>query len=121
MREVSKEYPFDAARKFHETLGPNASRRIYGYCLHTEFVVRADADPESGTVVDLGLLGRAMEKARDRFDCSLLVDINDRGLGTMEKLFSWIWRKLRPVVCLILWRVNVFRDSDSGACGAEAA
>lgn len=123
MHELSKEFRFDAAHTLHRTVDTEPSRRIHGHSYRAEVVVRGNADPESGMVIDLGLLDRALEEARDGLDHRFLDEINDLGPATMENLSTWIWRKLQPV-CPNLWRVTVRRDSDNGACsyyGAEAA
>jgi 6-pyruvoyltetrahydropterin/6-carboxytetrahydropterin synthase len=115
MYEVSKEFRFDAAHTLQRAVGIEPSRRIHGHSYRAEVVVRGRPDPNSGMVIDLGLLDQALDDARDGLDHRFLDEINDLGPATMENLSSWIWRKLAPT-CSNLWRVTVRRDSDSGSC-----
>jgi len=80
-----------------------------------EVAVRGVPDRETGMIVDLGLLERAMMEARDALDHRFLDEMNDLGPATMENLSAWIWRKLEPV-CSGLFRVTVYRDSSGEAC-----
>lgn len=115
MFELSKEFRFDAAHTLERRTEAEGSRRIHGHSYRAEVVVRGRPNPETGMVIDLGLLDRALEEARDGLDHRFLDEINDLGPATMENLSAWIWRKLLPI-CPNLWRVTVRRDSDSGAC-----
>jgi 6-pyruvoyltetrahydropterin/6-carboxytetrahydropterin synthase len=121
MYELSKEFRFDAAHTLQRAVDVEPSRRIHGHSYRAEVVIRGRPDPESGMVIDLGLLVQALEEVRDGLDHRFLDEINDLGPPTMENLSAWIWRKVAPV-CPNLWRVTVRRDSDHGACtfyGAE--
>jgi 6-pyruvoyltetrahydropterin/6-carboxytetrahydropterin synthase len=66
-------------------------------------------------IMDLGLLERALDAARQDLDHRFLDEIKDLGPATMENLSVWIWRRIEPA-CPSLWRVTVRRDSDQGAC-----
>ena len=79
--------------------------------------------PVTGMIVDLGLLERSMEDARDALDHRFLDEINDLGPATMENLSRGIWDRLHPVVHN-LHRVSVHRDSSGETCsywGEEAS
>ena len=115
MYELSKEFRFDAAHTLQRAVDAEPSRRIHGHSYRAEVVIRGRPDAQSGMVMDLGFLERAMEETRDGLDHRFLDEINDLGPATMENLSAWIWRKLHPV-CPNLWRVTVRRDSDNGAC-----
>jgi 6-pyruvoyltetrahydropterin/6-carboxytetrahydropterin synthase len=115
MYELSKEFRFDAAHTLQRAVDAEPSRRIHGHSYRAEVVIRGRPDAETGMVMDLGLLERAMQEARDGLDHRFLDEIKDLGPATMENLSAWIWRKLHPV-CPNLWRVTVRRDSDNGGC-----
>src|SRR5262249_4538000 len=72
--------------------------------------IRGMPDQASGMLMDLGLLQRALDDARDALDHRFLDEINDLGPATMENLSAWIWRRLAPAVPKLA-RVTVFRDS----------
>ncbi len=115
MFELSKQFRFDAAHTLERSIETESSRRIHGHSYRAEVTVRGRPDPVSGMVVDLGVLERAMDEARDALDHRFLDEINDLGPATMENLSSWIWQRLKPNITN-LFKVSVFRDSSGEAC-----
>ncbi|OJW60455.1 MAG: 6-carboxytetrahydropterin synthase QueD [Sphingomonadales bacterium 63-6] len=123
MFELSKQFRFDAAHTLDRVIETESSRRIHGHSYRAEVFVRGRPDPATGMVVDLGLLQRTMEGARDALDHRFLDEINDLGPATMENLSRWIWNRLSPVIGN-LHKVTVYRDSSGEACsfwGEEVA
>jgi 6-pyruvoyltetrahydropterin/6-carboxytetrahydropterin synthase len=122
MFELSKQFRFESAHTLRrdadaETSGEaklKASRRIHGHSYRAEVVVRGEADPNTGMVVDFGVLERAVEAARLGLDHHFLDDVPDLGPATMENLCIWIWRKVSS--CAGLVRVSVYRDSTGETC-----
>ena len=77
--------------------------------------IRGVPDKASGMLMDLGLLERALDDARNALDHRFLDEINDLGPATLENLCAWIWRRLTPAVP-DLARVTVYRDSSGDTC-----
>lgn len=115
MFELSKQFRFDAAHTLERSIDTESSRRIHGHSYRAEVTVRGRPDPVTGMIVDLGLLERSMEDARDALDHRFLDEINDLGPATMENLSRWIWDRLHPVVHN-LHRISVHRDSSGETC-----
>ena len=115
MYELSKRFYFDAAHTLRRDIDTESSLRIHGHSYRAEVTVRGTPDPESGMLVDLGLLERKLAEARDALDHRFLDEINDLGPATMENLCAWIWRKLCDEVTN-LSKVSLFRDSSGDAC-----
>ena len=115
MFEISKQFWFEAAHTLVRSVDAVPSRRIHGHSYRAEVTIRGEADPETGMVVDFGLLQRALEEARDALDHRFLDEVPDLGPATMENLSVWIWRKVAPV-CPGLCRVTVYRDSNGDRC-----
>ena len=115
MFELSKQFRFESAHTFDGTVGGEASRRIHGHSYRAEVVVRSRADPKSGMVLDLGLLGQALEDVRLGLDHHFLNEVPDLGPATMENISVWIWRKVAGT-CGGIARVTVYRDSTGEAC-----
>ena len=113
--ELSKEFRFDAAHTLNRSVDVEPSRRIHGHSYRAEVVVRGRPDPATGMLIDLALLTRKLEQARDGLDHRFLDEVADLGPATMENLAAWIWRKLAADIPN-LWRVTVRRDSDAGSC-----
>ncbi len=115
MFELSKQFRFDAAHTLERSIQTESSRRIHGHSYRAEVTVRGRPDPETGMIVDLGLLEASMEDARNVLDHRFLDEINDLGPATMENLSRWIWDRLKPVVTN-LFKVSIYRDSSGEAC-----
>lgn len=112
MWELTKSFRFDAAHTLKRSIDAESSRRIHGHSYRAEVTLRGEPDPETGMVVDFGLLERTLAEARDRLDHHMLDDIPDLGPATMENLAAWIWRRLAPVTKGLV-KVTVHRDSNS--------
>ena len=115
MYELSKQFRFEAAHTLERTIEPESSRRIHGHSYRAEVTVRGEPDTETGMLVDLGELERALMAARDGLDHRFLDDVPDLGPATMENLSAWIWRRLAPLA-VGLSRVTVYRDSTGDSC-----
>lgn len=115
MYELAKQFRFEAAHTLRRAVETESSRRIHGHSYRAEVVVAGEPDPDSGMVMDLGLLERAIDGARAVLDHQFLDDVPDLGPATIENLAAWIWRKLAPA-CPGLARVTVYRDSSGDSC-----
>lgn len=115
MFELSKQFRFEAAHTLHRAIDAAPSQRIHGHSYRAEVVIQGRAHAENGMVMDLGLLERALDDARDGLDHRFLDDIQDLGPATIENLSAWIWNKVAPV-CPGLAKVTVYRDSSGDAC-----
>ena len=110
MFEISKQFWFEAAHTLERTVEVDPSRRIHGHSYRAEVMLRGTPDPKSGMIMDLTLLERLLDDAREGLDHRLLDDVPDLGPATMENLAVWIWRKVEPR-CPGLVKVTVYRDS----------
>ncbi len=115
MFELSKQFRFESAHTLDRAVDGEASRRVHGHSYRAEVVVRGQADPTTGMVVDLGALERALEDIRHGLDHHFLNDVPGLGPATMENISVWIWRKFAKT-CGAIARVTVYRDSTGEAC-----
>jgi 6-pyruvoyltetrahydropterin/6-carboxytetrahydropterin synthase len=115
MFELSKQFRFDAAHTLRREVDAEPSRRIHGHSYRAEVTVRGRPDPETGMIVDLGLLERKLEEAREALDHRFLDEMDDLGPATMENLAAWIWHRLQPSLGGLA-RVTVHRDSSGETC-----
>jgi 6-pyruvoyltetrahydropterin/6-carboxytetrahydropterin synthase len=115
MFELSKQFRFEAAHTLERAIDAEGSRRIHGHSYRAEVVIRGEADPKTGMVVDLGLFERALDVARLGLDHHFLDDVSGLGPATLENLSVWIWRQVCGT-CGPLARVTVYRDSTGEAC-----
>lgn len=115
MHELSKQFRFDAAHTLDRIVQTESSRRIHGHSYRGEVTLQGRPNPETGMIVDVGILERELEGVRDALDHRFLDDINDLGPATMENLCKWIWDRLKPELPA-LSKVSVYRDSHGDAC-----
>jgi 6-pyruvoyltetrahydropterin/6-carboxytetrahydropterin synthase len=115
MYEISKQFRFESAHTLERSVDTAGSRRIHGHSYRAEVTMRGLPDPETGMIVDLGLLERTLETVRGALDHHFLNDVDGLGPATLENLAAWIWRKLvdggaSPA------RVIVYRDAAGESC-----
>lgn len=115
MHELCKQFRFDAAHTLQRAVETDSSRRIHGHSYRAEVALRGDPEADSGMLLDLGLLERALAAVRDRLDHHFLDKVEGLGPATLENLAAWIWQQLEPD-CPGLWRVTVARDSSGDSC-----
>lgn len=119
MFELSKQFRFEAAHTLERVIETDSSRRIHGHSYRAEVVLQGEPGT-NGMIMDLTLLERALDAARDGLDHRFLDEIDDLGTPTMENLALWIWRKVQPN-CPGLAKVSVFRDSSGDTCSYYGA
>ena len=118
MIELSQSFGFEAAHTLARTIETEGSARIHGHSYRAELVLRGPRDPDSGMLVDLGVVAEAIKVLRERLDHRLLDLIEDLGPGTMENLAAWIFGVAKPLLPQLA-RVVVRRDSLGQVCSFE--
>src|SRR5262245_19387919 len=83
MWELTKSFRFEAAHALKGTTFGAASEEIHGHSFRAEVSVRGTSDPQTGMVVDLGLLQRSMEEVRLTLDHKLLNKVESLGMPTL--------------------------------------
>ncbi len=61
MIELTKSFTFEAAHTLSRVVEREASLRIHGHSYRAEVTLAGEPDPESGMLIDLGLLDQALE------------------------------------------------------------
>ena len=115
MIELTKRFYFESAHTLIRVIDAEPSRRIHGHTYHAEVTLRGEPDPQSGMLLDLGILERVLAEVRDQLDHHFLDEIADLGPATMENLAMWIWRKVQPKVPNLA-RVCVYREASGDTC-----
>jgi 6-pyruvoyltetrahydropterin/6-carboxytetrahydropterin synthase len=109
--EISQKFFFDAAHTLKREIEADSSRRIHGHTYNAEVTLSGLRDPQTGMVVDLGLVRLAIEQLRPQLDHRMLDDIAGLGPATLENLCAFIWRGLTPSLpglsVVRVWRVSV--------------
>ena len=115
MWELTKSFRFEAAHSLKGTTFGAASEEIHGHSFRAEVSVRGTPDPQTGMVVDLGLLERSMEEVRLTLDHKLLNKVEALGTPTLETSRGSIIGSGSEHAGKIT-RVSVFRDSCGESC-----
>ena len=114
MWELTKSFRFEAAHSLKGTTFGAASEEIHGHSFRAEVSVRGTPDPETGMVLDLGLLERSMEEVRKTLDHKLLNKVEALGTPTLENISRYIWERVQHAGKIT--RVSVHRDSCNESC-----
>ena len=117
--QISQTFFFDAAHTLKREIEADSSRRIHGHTYNAEVTLSGQREPQTGMVVDLGLVRRAIEHLRPQLDHRLLDDVPGLGPATLENLCAFIWRALTPVLPGLA-AVRVWREGMGDSCTLRA-
>jgi 6-pyruvoyltetrahydropterin/6-carboxytetrahydropterin synthase len=114
MWELTKSFRFEAAHALPGTTLGAASQEIHGHSFRAEVTVRGAPDPETGMVLDLGLLERSMAEVQKMLDHKLLNKVEALGAPTLENLSRFVWERVQHAGRIA--RVSIHRDSCNESC-----
>ena len=97
--ELSKEYRFEAAHHLPRVPPGHKCARLHGHSYRVELHVRGAVDPQTGWLVDFGVLDDvfAAEVFR-RLDHRNLNEVPGLENSTCEILAAFVWNAIRPAV-----------------------
>lgn len=97
--ELKKEYRFEAAHHLPRVPAGHKCARVHGHSYRVELHVRGQVDPQTGWLVDFGVLDEvfAAEVYR-RLDHRNLNEVPGLENSTCELLAAFVWRAVRPQV-----------------------
>jgi 6-pyruvoyltetrahydropterin/6-carboxytetrahydropterin synthase len=113
--ELTQRFFFDAAHTLRREVEREGSRRLHGHTYHAEVTVTGTPDPESGMVVDLGIVRERIAAVRERLDHRLLDEVPGLGKPTLENLCAFIARHINGLPWPIS-SVRVWRDGAGDGC-----
>jgi 6-pyruvoyltetrahydropterin/6-carboxytetrahydropterin synthase len=114
MWELTKSFRFEAAHSLSGTTFGDASEEIHGHSFRTEVTVRGTPDPETGMVLDFGVLEQRMADVQKMLDHKFLNRIEALGPPTLENLSRFIFERVQHAGRVM--RVSVYRDSCNESC-----
>ena len=122
MWELTKSFTFEAAHTLPITTLGEASQEIHGHSFRAEVTVRGNTtNPDTGMVVDFGVLTERLAEIQKLLDHKFLNKIEAIGLPTLENLSRFIYERVRHIGHVT--KVSVHRDSCRETCtyyGPEA-
>jgi 6-pyruvoyltetrahydropterin/6-carboxytetrahydropterin synthase len=113
--EISQRFFFEAAHTLERKIDTASSKRIHGHTYQAEVTVRGPRNPETGMILDLGVLRREIEAVREVLDHAFLDEVPTLGAPTLENLCTFIAERLRGTVPAVS-NVRVWREASGDAC-----
>ncbi len=113
--EITQKFFFDAAHTLKREIEAEGSRRIHGHTYHAEVTLSGTPQPDSGMVVDLGLVRLAIAELRPQLDHHLLDEVPGLGPATLENLAAFIWRGMEARLPHVA-QVRVWREALGDGC-----
>jgi 6-pyruvoyltetrahydropterin/6-carboxytetrahydropterin synthase len=97
--ELKKEYRFEAAHHLPRVPPGHKCARIHGHSYRIELHVRGRVDPETGWLVDFGVLDEIFAaEVYQRLDHRNLNEVPGLENSTCEILAAFVWNAVRPQV-----------------------
>lgn len=113
--QLSQRFYFDAAHTLQRALDTESSRRIHGHTYSADITVSGPHDPQTGMVLDLGLVRIAIEKLRHNLDHHLLDEVPGLGIPTLENLCLYILNTI-DLPREQIHSVRVWREGQGDSC-----
>lgn len=114
MWELTKSFTFEAAHTLSGTTLGGASEEIHGHSFRAEIAMRGRPDPQTGMLIDLGLLESNLAEMRRTLDHKFLNRIEGLERPTLENITRFIYERILKIGPLS--RVTVYRDSCGETC-----
>jgi 6-pyruvoyltetrahydropterin/6-carboxytetrahydropterin synthase len=114
--ELSQTFYFEAAHTLRRQIDVEPSLRIHGHTYIAQVTLAGQPDGDSGMVVDLAHLRRAIETLRRELDHRFLDEVHGLGPATLENLCAYIWRAMALLYSSQLAMVEVRREASGDAC-----
>jgi 6-pyruvoyltetrahydropterin/6-carboxytetrahydropterin synthase len=110
--ELTKEYRFEAAHRLPRVPAGHKCQRVHGHSYKVEVVVRGPVDPETGWLIDFGVIDDVWNVLHARLDHQNLNEVPGLENSTCENIAIYLWRELRPHIA-VLDAVTVWETYDS--------
>jgi 6-pyruvoyltetrahydropterin/6-carboxytetrahydropterin synthase len=110
--ELTKEYRFEAAHRLPCVPEGHKCSRLHGHSYKVEMEIKGPVNPETGWLIDFGVLDEAWAVLHARLDHQCLNEVSGLENSTCENLAAYIWQALRPAVPQIS-AVTVWETFDS--------
>jgi 6-pyruvoyltetrahydropterin/6-carboxytetrahydropterin synthase len=110
--ELMKEYRFEAAHRLPRVPDGHKCARVHGHSYKVELLLTGPVDPETGWLVDFGVIDDSWAALHARLDHRYLNDVPGLDNSTCENLAAFIWRELGAGVPR-LSAVTVWETTDS--------
>ena len=110
--ELTKEYRFEAAHFLPRVPAGHKCSRVHGHSYKVEIEVRGPVDPETGWLIDFGVIDEAWHELFLQFDHQNLNDVPGLENSTCENIAIFVWHAMRKRIPA-LSAVTVWETYDS--------
>jgi 6-pyruvoyltetrahydropterin/6-carboxytetrahydropterin synthase len=93
--ELMKEYRFEAAHRLPRVPEGHKCARIHGHSYKVEVEIAGPVDPETGWLIDFGVIDDAWAPLFARFDHHNLNEVPGLENSTCENIAIYVWAALR--------------------------
>jgi 6-pyruvoyltetrahydropterin/6-carboxytetrahydropterin synthase len=109
---LSRDFRFEAAHLLPNAPEGHKCRRLHGHSYRVEVAVEGEVEPETGWLIDYGVIAQLVDPIRASLDHFYLNEIAGLENATSEILAKWIWDKLKPSLP-ILTRITVHETCEA--------
>jgi 6-pyruvoyltetrahydropterin/6-carboxytetrahydropterin synthase len=110
--ELTKEYRFEAAHRLPRVPEGHKCARVHGHSYKVDIAVSGPVNPETGWLIDFGVIDEAWAVLFARFDHHNLNDVPGLENSTCENIAVYVWKELRSHI-KELSAVTVWETYDS--------
>jgi 6-pyruvoyltetrahydropterin/6-carboxytetrahydropterin synthase len=110
--ELTKEYRFEAAHFLPRVPAEHKCARIHGHSYKVDIAIEGPVNPETGWLIDFGVIDDAWAVLFARFDHHKLNEVPGLENSTCENIAIYVWRELRAQI-KELSAVTVWETYDS--------
>jgi 6-pyruvoyltetrahydropterin/6-carboxytetrahydropterin synthase len=112
---VYKEFYFEAAHFLPSAPPGHPNARVHGHSFRVRVSLDGEPDRETGLVMHLEDVERAMDGAREALDHRLLNEVDGLDVPTLERITMWLWDRLHNKLPGLA-EIEVARDSCHEGC-----
>jgi 6-pyruvoyltetrahydropterin/6-carboxytetrahydropterin synthase len=116
--ELMKEYRFEAAHRLPRVPEGHKCSRIHGHSYRVEVLVTGAVDPQTGWLVDFGVIDGVWSELYARLDHQYLNDVPGLANSTCENLAAYLWEAMKEriagVSAITVWETHDSRCTYRG-------
>jgi 6-pyruvoyltetrahydropterin/6-carboxytetrahydropterin synthase len=106
------EFRFEAAHRLPRVPAGHKCARLHGHSFKVELTIAGPVNPETGWLIDFGVLHELWQPLHDLLDHHYLNDIPGLDNPTSEVLATWIWAQMKPKLAELV-QVTLFETCDA--------
>lgn len=107
-----QDFRFEAAHLLPKVPPDHKCRRLHGHSFKVAIAVSGPVDPETGWLIDFGVLEERWKPMHDQLDHRYLNEVPGLENPTSEVLAKWIWDRMKPTLPELSC-VTVFETCDA--------